>query len=238
MSAELVQKIELSKQQALSKGTVIKMRKEDVTKNKLRGVKFSYSWYQTPSKVGIEIPFIVEKKEDLKVKFTEDKVTIDFPIKDKGENYHLDLVLFRNIIPVRSKAIHRLDRIEIVMEKKQQSDSWAFLRRDGLGIPEAAVKEEVYYPSSSKVKKNWDKIDKEIEGDILQHGEEYGEDPSMNFFKQIFANGDEEKRRAMMKSFQTSGGTVLSTDWNDVSKKDYEGKDRPSPPKGQEWKKR
>ena len=41
-----------------------------------------------------------------------------------------------------------------------------------------------------------------------------------------------------MKSFQTSGGTVLSTDWDDVSKKDYEGHDRPSPPKGQEWKKR
>lgn len=60
----------------------------------------------------------------------------------------------------------------------------------------------------------------------------------MNFFKQIFSQGDEEKRKAMMKSFQTSGGTVLSTDWNDVSKKDYEGRDRPSPPKGQEWKKR
>ena len=42
----------------------------------------------------------------------------------------------------------------------------------------------------------------------------------------------------MMKSFQTSGGTVLSTDWNDVSKKDYEGKDRPSQKKKKEWKKR
>jgi suppressor of G2 allele of SKP1 len=42
----------------------------------------------------------------------------------------------------------------------------------------------------------------------------------------------------MWKSFQTSDGTVLSTDWGDVSKKDYQGKDRPSPPKGQEWRKR
>ena len=72
----------------------------------------------------------------------------------------------------------------------------------------------------------------------MKNAEEYGEDPSMSFFKQIFAQGDEEKRRAMMKSFQTSGGTVLSTDWSDVAKKDYEGKDRPSPPKGQEWRKR
>jgi suppressor of G2 allele of SKP1 len=43
----------------------------------------------------------------------------------------------------------------------------------------------------------------------------------MAFFKEIFNNGDEEKRKAMIKSFQTSGGTVLSTDWTDVSKKDY-----------------
>ena len=28
----------------------------------------------------------------------------------------------------------------------------------------------------------------------------------------------------MIKSLQTSGGTVLSTDWNDVKNKDYEGK--------------
>ena len=41
----------------------------------------------------------------------------------------------------------------------------------------------------------------------------------------------------MIKSFQTSGGTVLSTDWGDVSKKDYEGKDRPDAPAGQEWRK-
>lgn len=39
----------------------------------------------------------------------------------------------------------------------------------------------------------------------------------------------------MIKSYQTSGGTVLSTDWGEVAKKDYEGKDRPSAPDGQEW---
>ena len=29
-----------------------------------------------------------------------------------------------------------------------------------------------------------------------------------------------------MKSYQTSGGKALSTDWKEVSKKDYEGKDK------------
>lgn len=77
------------------------------------------------------------------------------------------------------------------MEKEKQSETWLFLRRDGIGIPEASPKQEILYPSSSKVKKNWDKIGKEIEGDILQHAEEYGEDPSMHFFKQIYSQGDE-----------------------------------------------
>lgn len=72
----------------------------------------------------------------------------------------------------------------------------------------------------------------------MKHPEQYAVDPSMLFFQEIFKNADEDKRRAMMKSFQSSSGTVLSTDWGDVSKKDYEGKDRPSPPKGQEWRKR
>ena len=82
MSTSLAQKIEQSRQQALAKGTVIKLRKEDVAKKKLLGAKFTYTWYQTPSKIGIEIPYVVEKKEDLKVKFGDDKLSIRFPIKD------------------------------------------------------------------------------------------------------------------------------------------------------------
>jgi len=39
----------------------------------------------------------------------------------------------------------------------------------------------------------------------------------------------------MIKSYQTSGGTVLSTSWKDVADKDYEGKDRPEAPAGQKW---
>ena len=72
MSADLAKKIEASKQAALNKGTVIKMRKEDVLKSKILGDTQSheYFWYQTPTKVGIEIPYSVEDKYSLEIKFS------------------------------------------------------------------------------------------------------------------------------------------------------------------------
>ena len=46
------------------------------------------------------------------------------------------------------------------MEKKDHTETWKFLRRDGLGIPEGTQKNELSYPSSAKIKHNWDKFDK------------------------------------------------------------------------------
>jgi len=82
--------------------------------------------------------------------------------------------------------------------------------------------------------KNWDAIDKEIQSELDAEKPE-GDQALNGLFKQIYERADENTRRAMMKSYQTSGGTVLSTNWGEVADKDYEGKDRPSAPDGQEW---
>ena len=58
----------------------------------------------------------------------------------------------------------------------------------------------------------------------------------MNFIiilKNIYSNANEETKRAMMKSFQESNGTVLSTNWNEVGKDKVEMK----PPDSMEFKK-
>lgn len=55
MSSQLAEKIQKSRNAALDKGTVIKMRKEEVVREKILGLSMSYeyTWYQTPTKVGI-----------------------------------------------------------------------------------------------------------------------------------------------------------------------------------------
>lgn len=98
-------------------------------------------------------------------------------------------------------------------------------------------------PSSSEIpishkRKNWEGITTDIlVGDKEKTTEEdpnAGGDNSVNtFFQKIFTDADEDTRRAMVKSFQESGGTTLSTNWDEVKK----GKVEVKPPAGGEWKK-
>ncbi|KAJ3558951.1 hypothetical protein NP233_g11386 [Leucocoprinus birnbaumii] len=95
-------------------------------------------------------------------------------------------------------------------------------------------------PTSSKPKKtkNWEGISDEIlKSDKEKTTDEdpnVGGDSTLNgFFQKIYADADEDTKRAMMKSFSESGGTTLSTNWDEVGKKKTEVK----PPAGSEWKK-
>jgi len=96
-------------------------------------------------------------------------------------------------------------------------------------------------PSSTGKKgqqKNWEGITTKIlDSDKEKTTEEdpnVGGDSTLNsFFQKIFGDADDDTKRAMMKSYQESGGTTLSTNWDEVSKSKVEVK----PPAGSEWKK-
>jgi len=65
----------------------------------------------------------------------------------------------------------------------------------------------------------------------LDEDDEDGDDVN-KFFKHLFKNADPDTRKAMVKSYTESGGTALSTNWEDVKKKKVEI----SPPEGLEAK--
>lgn len=103
------------------------------------------------------------------------------------------------------------------------------------------------YPTSSKSgPKNWDKVASDLTKrpkKDANEGEEDGTeepsideedgDPTTNFFKMLYKGADDDTRRAMMKSYQESNGTALSTNWAEVGK----GPVETSPPDGMEARK-
>lgn len=102
------------------------------------------------------------------------------------------------------------------------------------------------YPTSSKSgPKNWDKVANDLtkrpkkdakdeEDGTEEPGiDEDDGDPTTNFFKMLYKGADDDTRRAMMKSYQESNGTALSTNWAEVGK----GPVETSPPDGMEAKK-
>lgn len=94
-------------------------------------------------------------------------------------------------------------------------------------------------PSTQRVarQKNWEGITTEILSSEKEKSTEEdpntGGDSTLNsFFQKIFGDADDDTKRAMMKSYQESGGTTLSTNWDEVGKGTVEVK----PPAGAEWK--
>ena len=74
-----------------------------------------------------------------------------------------------------------------------------------------------------QARKNWDSVTKTILDS--EKPKSNTDDPNVSgdstlneFFQNLFSSADDDTKRAMMKSFQESGGTALSTNWDDVKK--------------------
>jgi suppressor of G2 allele of SKP1 len=92
--------------------------------------------------------------------------------------------------------------------------------------------------ATAKPHKNWEGITTSIlsseKEKTTEEDPNVGGDSTLNsFFQKIFGDADDDTKRAMMKSYSESGGTTLSTNWDEVKKAPVEVK----PPTGSEWKK-
>jgi suppressor of G2 allele of SKP1 len=208
--------------------------------------KIKDDWYQSNDTVTVNILAKGAPKDKVTVDFDKDSLSVSFPVEGSSSEYSFNVdPLYAQIDPTQSKFRVTPNKVEITLKKSPQGVKWHKLEGDReveaaegekSTIPQHILSGKTIqdsapaYPTSSKSGvKNWDKLaaedldDKdEIEGDETSH-----------FFKKLYSGATAEQQRAMMKSYQESGGTVLSTDWSNVGSKTVV----PEPPEGMEARK-
>jgi suppressor of G2 allele of SKP1 len=210
--------------------------------------KIKHDWYQSNDSVTVNILAKGVPKDATVVEFEKDALSVSFPVTGSSSDYHFSAdPLYASVDPTESKFRVTPNKVEITLKKAAQGIKWHTL--EGLGreveasndgnkttIPshvltsKPAQESGPVYPTSSKSgAKNWDKLATED----LEDKDEMEGDETSHFFKQLYKGATAEQQRAMMKSYQESGGTVLSTDWSNVGAKTV----TPEPPEGMEAKK-
>jgi hypothetical protein len=130
-------------------------------------------------------------------------------------------------------------RVEIILTKIEAADWLGLEEAEKQKHADVIARENVirdgttpHYPTSSKKKVEWTEVEQSAKK-LEEEEKPTGDAALQKLFQTIYKDSDEDTRRAMIKSFQTSGGTVLSTNWKEVAKTDYT-KDRKAPD-GQEF---
>ena len=220
--------------------------------------KIRHEWYQQNDTVIVSLFAKGIPKDKSAVEIKGQSLEVSFPLPT-GSDYNFSLdPLFANIDPAQSSYKIMSTKAEFTLKKAIQGQKWSSLEGTGpvsTSGAETEGNEEVKravlrggenngpaYPTSSRSgPKNWDKVANDLtkkktkKDDDEDEEDEYdGEegDPVNGFFKTLYKGADDDTKRAMMKSYQESNGTALSTNWGEVGK----GKVETSPPDGMEAK--
>ncbi|KAF1363645.1 SGS-domain-containing protein [Lizonia empirigonia] len=208
--------------------------------------KIKDDWYQSNDTVTVNILAKGVPKDKVTVDFDKDSLSVSFPVEGSSSEYNFNVdPLYAPIEPTQSKFRVTPNKVEITLKKTSEGIKWHKLEGDRIvdategtkcTIPQHILSSKPVqesgpaYPTSSKTgAKNWDKLAAED----LDEKDEIEGDETSHFFKKLYSGATSEQQRAMMKSYQESGGTVLSTDWSNVGSKTIV----PEPPEGMEARK-
>ncbi|ODV93796.1 hypothetical protein PACTADRAFT_77299 [Pachysolen tannophilus NRRL Y-2460] len=195
-------------------------------------LKPRFDYYQSSESVTVDFFLKNVDKENLILDFQEDSVTI--LLKDEKADSQLKYTispLFDKINVQQSTYRVLKTKIEITLAKETKGIKWNSLEKTGNESGSqvsqnhfSTIKQSDQhlltssYPTSSKKGKNWSEIKIDDEDD---EKEEADADENA-FFRQLYANADDDTRRAMMKSFIESNGTALSTNWETAKDEKYD----------------
>lgn len=205
-------------------------KKEEVPKPPPKP-KIRQTAYQETDKV-IKVFYVKEcTAENVKIEFFEERLEWSITVPKTGETVTGIDYFWSKITPQKAKWTVNPYKVEVFMPK-QSPGHWDEVFMDAEPMHSSFDSTGPYSTNT-----DWQKKQQEIEEELKADAPE-GEAALMQLFQKIYSDSNEDTRRAMVKSYQTSGGTVLSTNWDDVKTKDYEGKDSVVP-QGQikkEWK--
>lgn len=170
------------------------------------------------------------------------QVEIHFPIGSTSAYTQIYDPLYAKIDPAKSSYTITPSKVELSLHKAVSSIKWSAIEGSEpivlspsttsavkdtepaasssstmsaqTSLPSVIKTTGPSYPTSSRTgPKDWDKI---VGGDD-DDDEENAKDPDY-FFKQLYKDADDDTKKAMIKSYQESNGTSLSTNWSDVKK--------------------
>lgn len=221
--------------------------------------KIKNEWYQNNEFVFFTLLAKGVPKDKAVIDIQERSLSISFPTLS-GATFDFSLEpLFAPIDPAQSTSNIMSTKVEIKLKKSTPGVKWKELEGNDATattvaqgttstiphhILESQSSKAPAYPTSSrKGPKDWDKVANDLAGkpkagptgkvDDDWDDEDGGGDEVNNFFKKLYKDASPDVRRAMMKSYQESNGTALSTNWEDVSK----GTVATEPPDGMEARK-
>jgi suppressor of G2 allele of SKP1 len=203
--------------------------------------KVRMQWIQ--GELDVEVALLKAKKltrDAVECTITDDAVHIVCTMPDASVYEHT-WRLWASVDPAESSVRVTPFKVLVTLAKreKQQWDALEAASGDAAEAKDAVDRRAnthdgsiQAYPYSGPNKTDWDAVDRTVQEEEDAEQPE-GEEALNKLFKQIFKDANPDTRRAMMKSYQTSGGTVLSTNWNEVKDTDYE-KEKQAPD-GQEF---
>jgi len=218
-----------------------------------------YYYSQSESVLTIEILEPNMNENTVHVDFASDKLTL---IIERAGGKKVTVMcgsLFNSINVSKCKLKYKDEKFLVKLSKKKKGYEWPKLfgsgKKDGESTTStngsegqsstngnnAAINTSVPTVDTSKAQnrpyastRDWNEIERNLKREEEEDNKEDKDGAFGRFMQTMYKDADDETRRAMIKSYQTSGGTVLNCDWKEVVKKDYEKTDRVAP-KGQEW---
>jgi len=187
----------------------------------------NHAWFQSQDWVEIDIRAKRVPAECVHVDFTQNSVHVVIDDNSSVGAYEETFRLSDGIVPDRSSFQVLGTKVEVRLAKAVPGVQWACLTTtdastsvvDPVVVQMAPDLPEQGGGTTHNKGKDWNAIEREIGED--EASQKSGGDDVMEFFRTIFANADEDTKRAMMKSYVESGGKALSTNWEDVGSKDY-----------------